>query len=205
LRGAVERTPEIPASDGTPGTPVLSNQEHLGRFGKLVERVSPLHCDADSEVAGRKDVGPPEAKHKEHLSGPDADTLYLRETGYDFIVIQGRQVSEDKFPIFGEVGKIADIRSLGGGKSEFAERGRAHAEDGFRGDSAIRHAADEAIDKDFGDFRADLLGENATDQGAEVRVAVSHGEGADLLDDAGEDGVKAELFECLLHKFRETE
>ncbi len=178
---------------------------HVGRPGELLESIGALHGHANAEIASGQHVRPLQRKHEEHVRGPDADSLYFCEMFHNLFVGHGGEALENQVAVPGEAGEIANISRFRGGKPHLPEGCRAHPQDGFRGDLTIGHPAHQAFDEHPRHLGADLLREDGADERSEVRLAIAHGELADLIDNCSQDGVAPKLLDGLLHSFEETE
>ena len=180
------------------GGPAAADEFEFFGVGELAFTVGDLVAAADSEVVGGEDVGTAEVEDEEHFDGPAADAFDAGEAFDEGGVVEmvafgegGDDAGE------GFVGEVVEVGGFRAGESGGAEGGEVGARDVVgRGELAGWKEFLEAAENGAGSFAAELLVDDGVDEGLKGRQAAGgEVEGADAGDDAGHDGVGAEVLQ----------
>src|SRR5262249_14292913 len=83
-----ERSPQVPARDGAPGTPALRVALDGGGFRGTALAVEQAEGLPDRKVAGGQDIGPAQVEDHQDVDGPRADAAHGRQARDQFVVRQ---------------------------------------------------------------------------------------------------------------------
>ncbi len=180
---AVNAAPQVPTGDAGIGPPFAGDFLDLFWLRRLPQAIGAVDGVANTEVAGRQDIGAAEGEDQEHVGGPDADALHLSEVLDDSGVVKSWQILKPYLSgarLFSEVEHV--FRLLPGEAERTKFLGRLRGEP-FRRDVAYG-LDDSGVDRRSG-FAAELLVDDGTNEGFEGGLAVLNSARTDTVDDGG--------------------
>jgi len=105
---------------------------------------------AHAKIANGENVGTAKSKDEEHVSGPDAHALNVRQDGDHFVIAHGGQAIEVDFTAERALGQVANVADLLFGEAGAPHLAQAQVLDGLRSDASTRGFFQPAINRPGG-------------------------------------------------------